>query len=127
MSNRRRNAWGNTYRTEYLHSRTWYRRRDAWFQETRTRGIPLVCAACRRPAVADRLELHHVDYHGVIRTDHGWVSRERHDDLIPVHPYCHELLHRLIERDRVLSRMRRRPDATRIALTRLQHKLAAAS
>ena len=123
MSNRRRRGWGNTYRIEYLRSRTWFRRRDTWFAETRRRSIPIACAACGLSAAPAQLELHHVDYRHVIRTEHGWVSRERHEDLVPLHPLCHDLLHRLIERDRVLARMRSRRDASALALARLRQKL----
>lgn len=56
------------------------------------------------------LQLHHLDYQGVIRSDGGWRASERHDDLVPLHPSCHESLHRLIERDTVLSRHRSRRD-----------------
>ena len=123
MSNRRRSAWGNSYRTGYLRSPAWFARRDRWFSETRALRIPLLCAACARPATPNELELHHLDYRGVIRTERGWLSRERYDDLVALHPLCHDLLHRLIERDRVLGGMRGRRDASRIALSRLRQKL----
>lgn len=123
MSNRRLQGWGNTYRTEYLRSRVWFQRRDRWFADERARGALIGCAACGRVAKPVELELHHSDYRGVIRTEHGWVSREAHADLIALHPLCHELLHRLLERDRVLARMRTRRDASRVAITRLRQKL----
>lgn len=126
MSNRRIRGWGNTYRTGYLRSRTWFQRRDQWFADERAHGAVISCAACGREAKPSQLELHHNDYRGVIRTERGWVSRESHRDLVPLHPLCHELLHRLLERDRVLGRMRTRRDASTLALVRLRQKLSSA-
>lgn len=126
MNNRRRHWRGNAYRTGYLRSRSWFERRDRWFSAESTLGNSLTCIVCGRPALPHQLELHHLDYRGVIQTPRGWVSREQHRDLVPLHPLCHELLHRLIERDRVLARMRGRRDASGIALARLRQKLAPA-
>lgn len=122
MSNRRR-RWETTYRTGYLRSRVWFARRDRWFAEQAGRGIPLGCAGCGRPAPREHLELHHHDYAGVVLSRHGWRAEERHDDLEALHPLCHELLHRLIERDLVLARLRDRRTASREALARLHAKL----
>jgi 5-methylcytosine-specific restriction protein A len=40
-----------------------------------------------------------------------------------MHPYCHDLLHRLIDRDAVLARNRTRRAASDHALQRLRQKL----
>jgi 5-methylcytosine-specific restriction enzyme A len=78
-----------------------------------------VCAACGELGSKRQLELHHLDYVGMSSHDGRWIAREAHDDLIPMHPACHELLHRLIDRDPILARHRTRRDATHIALQKL--------
>jgi len=123
MSNRRKPPLVNMYRTEFLHSRTWFARRDRWFAEQVARGIPLACAGCGRAATKRQLELHHLDYTGVVLEQGRWRALEAHDDLVPMHPYCHELLHRLIDRDTVLARNRTRRAASDQALQRLRRKL----
>ena len=124
MSNRRRPGILNLYTTEFLHTRAWFARRDRWFTEELAGGNVLACAGCDRPADKSQLELHHLDYHGVILEGGRWQAREAHEDLVPMHPYCHELLHRLIDRDAVLSRNRTRRAASHLALDRLRRKLA---
>ncbi|MEV5072709.1 hypothetical protein MRBLMI12_004372 [Microbacterium sp. LMI12-1-1.1] len=123
MSNRRRPALVNIYRSEFLRSRAWFARRDRWFRDQTARGIPLECAACGQPADKHHLELHHLDYTGMSSTNGRWLALEAHEDLMPLHPYCHDLLHRLIDRDPVLSGNRTRRDATHVALQRLRPKL----
>ncbi|MGA1827551.1 hypothetical protein [Microbacterium sp.] len=124
MSNRRRPGILNLYTDEFLHTRAWFERRDRWFTEEQAAGRALACAACERPADKSQLELHHLDYHGVILESGRWEAREAHEDLVPMHPYCHELLHRLIDRDAVLARNRTRRAASHLALDRLRRKLA---
>ena len=123
MSNRRRPSLMNLYRSEFLHSRTWFARRDRWFTEQTNRGHSLACAGCGRPAEKKQLELHHLDYAGVIVREGRWLALEPHEDLVSMHPYCHDLLHRLIDRDAVLSRNRTRRAASQFALERLRRKL----
>lgn len=123
MSNTRKSPLVSLYRSEFLHSRTWFARRDGWFTEQATRGIPLACAACGRAATKKQLELHHLDYTGVVLEQGRWRALEPHDDLVPIHPYCHDLLHRLIDRDVVLARNRTRRAASDHALQRLRQKL----
>ena len=120
MSNRRKPPLVNLYRSEFLRSRTWYARRDRWFTEQAARGIPLTCAGCGRPATKNQLELHHLDYAGVIIREGRWRALEAHGDLVPMHPYCHDLLHRLIDRDAILARHRTRRAASDHALQRLR-------
>lgn len=122
MSNRRRSPVANRYRTDFLHSLAWFARRDRWFRTQTSRG-PLVCAACLTPATEDQLELHHVDYSGVTFVDGSWRAFEPHQALIPLHRECHEHLHRILDRDRLLARHRTREDATRTALTLLHGAL----
>lgn len=123
MSNRRRPERINLYRTEYLRSRAWFARRDQWFRDHSISKLPLACAACGRVATKRHLELHHLDYSGMHVRDGVWYALEDHTDLVPMHPYCHELLHRLIDSDVVLSHHRTRRDASEIALDRLRDKL----
>ena len=123
MSNRRRPARGNPYRTEFLASPAWHTRRAYWFRREANLGHPLACAACGQAAVPAELELHHRTYAGVLLENGVWRAFERHDDLIPLHPYCHELLHRLLDRDTILARHRDRHTATEHALTRLRTAL----
>ncbi|MCC4248246.1 MULTISPECIES: hypothetical protein [Microbacterium] len=122
MSNARRGAVRNSYRTGYLRSPVWFARRDKWFR-TQERRHPLTCAACDRPGTRRTLELHHLTYRGVRVLDGRWLATEKHDDLTALHPFCHELLHRLIDRDRILARSRTHRDASRIALQRLRATL----
>lgn len=123
MSNRRKPPLVNMYRSEFLHSRIWFARRDRWFTEQAGRGIPLACAGCGQAATKKQLELHHHDYTGVVLQEGRWKALEKHDDLVPMHPYCHDLLHRLIDRDEVLSRHRTRRAASDHALDQLRRKL----
>jgi len=124
MSNRRKPPIPGLYRRTFLHSREWFARRDRWFAEQAARGIPLTCAGCGHAANKNQLELHHLDYSGVVPGDDRILARELHEDLTPMHAYCHELLHRLIDRDQVLSYNRSRRDASEIALAKLRRSLA---
>jgi len=124
VTNRRKSAVRNSYRSEFLRSPAWFARRDRWFRKQQRLAPVLSCAACGRVATQNQLELHHLDYAGVRFVDGTWRAFERHDDLVPLHPYCHDLLHRLIDRDVVLARHRSRRDASRFALERLRMKLA---
>jgi 5-methylcytosine-specific restriction protein A len=122
VSNRRKPPLINLYRSEFLRSRAWFARRDRWFGEQSARGIPLTCTGCGRSASKRELELHHLDYAGVIVQQGRWKAAEPHNDLVPMHPYCHDLLHRLIDRDAVLSANRSRRAASQFALERLRRK-----
>lgn len=123
MSNRRKTGVRNAYRAEFLRSPAWFARRARWFRKQERLRRPLVCAACEQLAATAELELHHLDYSGVRFVGGSWQAFERHDDLVPLHPYCHDLLHRLIDRDRVLAFHRTRRVASVIALQRLRAKL----
>lgn len=123
MSNRRKTGVRNAYRAEFLRSPAWFARRARWFRKQERLRRPPVCAACGQLAATAELELHHLDYSGVRFLGGKWRAFERHDDLVPLHPYCHDLLHRLIDRDRVLALHRSRRAASVIALQRLRAKL----
>lgn len=124
MSNSRRSAaTGRAYRSGYLRSPAWFARRDRWFRAQARTGIPLTCEACGHAATSAELELHHTDYRGVYKEGGQWRAREAHTDLVPLHPGCHDLLHRLIDRDAVLSRDRDRRTASAFALDRLRANL----
>ena len=68
-------------------------------------------------------KLHHLDYDGVNQTLDGWIAGEFHNDLAACHPRCHELLHRLLDRDWVLGRLRGRRQANVQAIARLRRKI----
>ena len=122
MSNRRRTGLKNLYRDEFLRSRAWFARRERWFRaHTRTGIVP--CAACGAPGTRAELELHHLDYRGVRIIRGEWQAWEDDRDLIALHPYCHDLLHRLIDRDIILATHRTRRQASAHALHVLQAKL----
>lgn len=124
MSNRRRPARGNRYRTSFLHSRQWFARRDRWFEEENQRLGQWGCVVCQTSASKRDLELHHLDYRGVTETATGWLATEEHNDLVSCHRRCHSLIHRLIDRDLVLRKLRTRRAATLIAIRRLRLKIA---
>ena len=123
MSNTRKPAVGNRYRTGYLQSVPWFRRRARWFAEQTARTGELRCLVCWAPATRRQLELHHLDYTRVTQTGSRWSAGEEHEDLCAMHPACHELVHRILDVDPVLRRHRTRPVATvqaiRIARTGL--------
>ncbi len=123
MSNGRKPGRSNTYRTGYLRSTAWFARRDEWFHTESRRAGELRCAGCRVRDVKSRLELHHIDYARVAFREGRWIAGETHADLICLHPRCHELLHRLIDRDRILRYHRTRTAATAHALNALHTAL----
>ena len=123
MSNSRKPRRINSYRRGYLRSPAWFVRRDQWFRDEQRRAGTVTYAACLVDGTVRTLELHHLDYSGVERSDAGWRAHEAHSDLVAVHPYCHELLHRLLDRDRLLARHRDRRTASLSALLRLRRKL----
>lgn len=124
MSNRRRSGVGNSYRRGYLRSRAWFARRDRWFRDERRKVGQLECAGCGGEA-ATHDDLHHVNYSGVVQiAPDQWRAGEAHEDLMVMHPACHELLHRLIERDPVLARHKNRRKANELALKQLHALMA---
>lgn len=123
MSNGRRSPIGNRYRTGYLKSAARFRRRDAWFAEQATRTTRFWCVVCWRPATRRQLELHHLDYTKVTRRGSRWIAGEAHEDLCPMHPGCHERVHRTLDADPVLRRHRTRRVATMIAIRTVRSRL----
>lgn len=87
-------------------------------------GPGWTCVGCDRTADRRELELHHLSYDGVTKTQTGWYADETHDDLWPLHPACHELLHRIIDRDPLLARHRTRRQASTTALQIVRRKHA---
>lgn len=125
MSNGRKPAAAGPYRTGYLRSVAWFRRRDAWFAEQLARTRVLRCVVCWRTAARHELELHHLDYSMVVRGSHGWRALEEHEHLQAMHPGCHELVHRILDADPVLRHHRTRPVATVLAITAARDRIAA--
>lgn len=123
-SNARKPASGNRYRSGYLRSVAWFRRRDAWFAEQLSRTGVLRCVVCWQPAGRRELELHHLDYSGVARSWRGWHAGEQHEHLHAMHPGCHELVHRILDTDLVLRRHRSRPIATVLAIHTARQRIA---
>lgn len=121
MSNARRSGLKNLYRQEFLRSPAWLARRDRWFRRHSRAGL-VPCAGCGIPDTPEHLELHHRDYRGVSLVRGVWQAWEHDADLMALHPYCHDLLHRLIDRDIVLARHRTRRQASDHALAALQRK-----
>lgn len=123
MTNARKSAVSaRTYRAGYLKSDAWHARRSRFFKENRERGR--YCAVCRGTGTAREFELHHLSYRGVSRTDDGrWRAYERDEDLMPMHPACHAAVHRVIERDEVLSDLYSRKAATQHAIARVRARL----
>lgn len=124
MSNRRRPARTNQYRSGYLRSRAWFARRRRWFDDEEARNGETRCAVCDANGSKRTLELHHLDYEGVHETDGVWAAGEAHQDLVAAHPRCHEWIHRLLDRDDVLASLLSRRAANVQAISRLQAKLA---
>lgn len=124
MSNRRKSGIRGDYRSEFLHSPAWLARRARWFRKQERLGRPLACAGCGQAARMTELELHHLDYSGVRSVGGSWRALERHEDLLPMHPFCHGAVHRIIEHDRVLSYHRSRRVASAIALNILRSRFA---
>ncbi len=122
MSNGRRGNVGNRYRSSYLQSIPWFRRRDAWFAEEVRRAGVVRCVITGQAGTKRTLQLHHVDYAGVRRADGGWRAEERHEDLVAVRADAHEALHRLLDRDQALRRGPRRRVANQRAIARLQRR-----
>lgn len=115
MSNHRKPHTGR-YHSGYLRSPAWFARRTRWFTAHLDNNGEVGCAACGTTAVPRQLELHHADYTGVTTRGGRWIAAEADEDLVPLHPRRHELLHRLLDRDPILARHRTRRDATRQAL-----------
>lgn len=125
MSNARKPGTATDYRSGYLRSTAWFRRRNAWFGEQLKRTGDLRCAVCLHVATRRELELHHLDYSRVARTWRGWAAGEDYEDLCAMHPGCHELVHRILDADAVLRRHRTRPVATVQAIRIARARIAA--
>lgn len=124
MSSRRHRSGTGRYRDQFLHSPAWRARRARWCRTELRRHGTLACAGCTRAATESELELHHLTYRGVTQVSGVWRAFEAHRDLTPMHPWCHGMIHRIIDRDHGLSGHRTRRDATTAAIRILQTKLA---
>lgn len=124
MSNARKPAArAGDYRDGYLKSPVWFARRDRWFDEEQSRSGQMRCGVCVGAVERAKAELHHLSYDGVDQTAAGWAACESHEDLVCIHRRCHEWLHRLLDRDTALRRMKDRRLANRVAIARLRARL----
>lgn len=111
------------YGLHYLTSRQWHVRQVRWFDENPNQHQ---CCVCRRVEThaKKRLELHHLSYRGVVPLlSGGWIADEHDDDLLPMHPLCHRLVHELMENDGALRYMRSRKEATLLAVAKVRSRL----
>ena len=125
MSNTRKGGVaGAHYRRGYLRSTAWFGRRDRYFREVPDSDRCVVCL--RRETNPRRsLELHHVSYEGVRFENGKWVAAEADEDLMPMHPLCHEQVHLAIERDIALASLITRRESTRRAIRVVRRRLIA--
>ncbi len=109
----------------YLRSAAWRRRREAWIAGHVDEWATVPCAVCLIRLSAREVDLHHLDYSGVVELAGGrWEARERDDDLVAMCRLHHDELHQLLDRDRGWSLMSRR-EASRQVIGRLRAALAA--
>lgn len=127
MSNARKSPVGNRYRSGYLKSVPWFRRRDQWFAEQESRTHELRCVVCGRPATRRELELHHLNYTRVALVGDRWIAGETHEDLCAMHPACHDMVHRVLDNDPVLRAHRTRPVATVHAIQIARNRIHASN
>lgn len=123
MSNGRAGIASRAYRLQYLKSKQWHARRARWFDQNPDQHK---CCVCKReePQAKRRLELHHIDYRGVTQLLNGaWMANERDEDLLPMHPLCHRLVHELMDNDGALRYMRSRKEATLQAIAKVRARL----
>lgn len=120
----RRRRSGRRYVTGYLTSTVWYRRRDKWFSDELARVGHIACAVCMKQSPKRELELHHLDYTGVIeKTEGGWIAGERHIDMVAVHPRCHEWVHKALDEDAAAGAAMTRRAANERVIARLRSKI----
>lgn len=112
------------YRTDYLCSVEWFRRRDRWFSQEQDLHEGIRCVVCQKASPPRELELHHLDYSGVQQAGDGWVAGEAHDDLVACHRRCHEWIHKLLDRDPATADTGDRRTANLQVIARLQAKIA---
>lgn len=108
----------------YLRSTAWFRRRDQWFAEELVRSGKLRCGVCMKPSKKRELELHHLDYAGVVELPDGeWVAGEKHEDLVGLHPRCHEWVHQALDADAAAGAAMNRRAANERVIARLRSKI----
>lgn len=111
--------------TGYLKSIAWFRRRDRWFEEETRRAGAVRCVICSKRGTKRTLELHHLDYAGVVHTNTGkWIAGEEHEDLVAAHPRCHEWIHTALDRDPAASSAVDRRRANERVIQRIRAKFA---
>ncbi|MFB8191370.1 hypothetical protein ACFC14_18785 [Microbacterium sp. NPDC055988] len=110
--------------TDYLTSTAWFRRRDQWFALELARAGKLECGVCMKPSRKRELELHHLDYTGVQQLPNGrWVAGEKHEDLVCLHPRCHEWVHQALDNDPASGAAITRRVANERVIARLRNKI----
>jgi 5-methylcytosine-specific restriction protein A len=118
-----------TYRTGYLRSVVWFRRRARWLDRERTLHGGVRCTVCHKSIPARETELHHLDYSGVqhdggVHDGGGWVAGESHADLVACHRRCHEWIHKMLDRDAATADTASRRAANLQVIARLHNKIA---
>jgi len=121
VSTARKPSVGNQYRSGYLHSSAWRRRRERWLHTHDQTGRPRICECCHS---THYLELHHTTYEGISRdnTTGRWIAGEAHEHLVLLCARCHEALHTLFEMDS-RYRYQHRDHATLHGIQELRHRL----
>lgn len=129
MSLRRGGAKRGEYIAGYLRSGAWRARRRRYFVDRRAAEGAVTCPGCDDPLADRTADVHHLSYDGVVKREDGvWVSGEKDEDLLAMCRWCHERVHKLLDRDRGWSSRDRR-DATwaviRVIHQQLQVRAAA--
>jgi 5-methylcytosine-specific restriction protein A len=112
-----------TYRTGYLGSVVWFRRRTRWLDRERTLHGWVRCTVCHKSIPTRETELHHLDYSGVQHDGGGWVAGEFHADLVACHRRCHEWIHKVLDRDAATADTASRRAANLQVIARLHNKI----
>lgn len=90
----------NPYQS-YLASAAWHRRRWRYFRALRRRGFEPACQVCGlRLDQTESLDLHHLNYDGVVERDGQWIAGERDEDLMVLCRLHHNDVHRILDERR---------------------------
>lgn len=95
----RRTGAGRAGYAAYLKSGAWAWRRQRWFRDCRRHGFEPACQVCGITlSELGALDLHHLNYDGVIIGDDGtFEAKEADAALLPFCRAHHEALHRILD------------------------------